>query len=634
MPKLWCDFMKIRQQLIFFFSVIIIVSIGISVYFTISYTQSSMLDTEITKMQSQTSEVIHRINTLHDRASEDLVFALQNPKFVEYFELPETRAGNVFDENGVMQFTDNQREIKQELEQWIYHFQDKFTVDETCLIDTTGQEHARLVLSKIEVDEFLSPDEKSSPFFKPSFVKQKNEVHIQYPYVSPDTNRWVFAYASPVELGDGQKSAIFHFEMPITVFSDLLNVEDGRMYVLDPKGYVIADSGDLVSDTVIDVIPEKQFPPFQSVFAASSSDIFEEMISNEMGSGKYTVDGVKNYFVYKKLSTFDWILVYDKPTSLILLGNNSTTDLIISIGVVTVIVSIFGVLGVVLISSRVSKPISELAKEISSENPKKLKELKTSNQEIDQISHSVNNLIKKIIKYQEQVGLKNEELTIQKQQLERLATVGELASRMTHNLRNSLTVVKTSVDLLKHTSKDSLDDVSLERIDRIQSAVQNLEKQIEEVLTYVRKKPLETTDIKLNELIHSTLNHIDVPEGIEVVFINTENYITCDPDKLQIVFMNIITNAIEALKKNGRINIEYIFSNQQDLIQISDDGPGIPAENLMKIFDSLFTTKSTGTGLGLPYCKSVVEQHGGSITVSTNPTTFTISLPRRKKSKK
>ena len=59
-----------------------------------------------------------------------------------------------------------------------------------------------------------------------------------------------------------------------------------------------------------------------------------------------------------------------------------------------------------------------------------------------------------------------------------------------------------------------------------------------------------------------------------------------------------------------------------------DDGPGIPTENLEKIFDSLFTTKSSGTGLGLAYCKSVVEQHGGSITASTDPTTFTIYLPR------
>ena len=134
-----------------------------------------------------------------------------------------------------------------------------------------------LVLSKIEVDQNLSPDEKIAPFFEPSFTKQKDEVHVQYPYVSPDTERWVFAYTSPVELGNGQKPAIYHFEMPMTVFEHLLDGSDGRMYVVDPNGYVIADSDHDVSDTVISFEPEKQFPAFQTVFAASSSEILDEM---------------------------------------------------------------------------------------------------------------------------------------------------------------------------------------------------------------------------------------------------------------------------------------------------------------------------------------------------------------------
>ena len=205
--------MKIRDQLIVFFSIIIITSIGITAFFAISYTASGAIDAEIAKMKTQNAKVMHDIETLHARAFEDLVFSLKNPKFVEYFELPETKSGNRYDENGVLQFTENQRAIKQELEQWMYNFQNEFDVDETCLIDVSGQEHARLVLTKIEIDKNLSPYEKSSPFFEPSFMKQKDAVHVQYPYVSPDSKRWVFAYASPVELGNGQKPAIYHFEM-------------------------------------------------------------------------------------------------------------------------------------------------------------------------------------------------------------------------------------------------------------------------------------------------------------------------------------------------------------------------------------------------------------------------------------
>ncbi len=182
-----------------------------------------------------------QLDNLHARASEDLVFALKNPKFVEYFELSETRAGNIF-ENDVMQFTDNQREIKEELEQWIYHFQNKFQVDGTCIIDSTDQEHARLVLKGIEVDEYLSPDEAATPFFTPSFAKERDEAYIQYPYLSPDTNRWVFAYTSTVVLDDDEKPAFYHFEMPLTIFQDMVKKDHGRTMVIDPQGYIIADS--------------------------------------------------------------------------------------------------------------------------------------------------------------------------------------------------------------------------------------------------------------------------------------------------------------------------------------------------------------------------------------------------------
>jgi len=462
--------MKIRDQLIIFFSITIVISIGVTSFFAISYTESGVIETEIAKMKIQNKEVMGNIETLHARASEDLVFALKNPKFVEYFELPESKAGDIYDENGVLQFTEKQREIKQELEQWIFHFQNKFDVDETCLIDNSGQEHTRLVLTRIEVDENLSPDEKLAPFFEPSFMKHKDEVHVQYPYVSPDTERWVFSYSSPVELGNGQKPAIYHFEMPMTIFQNLLTVDSGRMYVLDPSGYIVADSAGTIPSNVISFEPENQFPPFQSVFAEGSSDTLEEMKANSVGDGMYDVNGEEHYFVYEKLSTFDWILVYEKPTSLILVGSNSVSELVSTITFISIGVAGFGIFGVILISSRISRPIRKLAEQISNENPERVEKIEHSNHEVSVISQAFNKLTKKMTKYQEEINLQNQELTIQKQQLEKLAKVGELASRLTHNLRTPLTVIKSTTDILKYSAKDSLDDASLERLDRISLA--------------------------------------------------------------------------------------------------------------------------------------------------------------------
>lgn len=621
--------MKIRDQLIIFFSITITLSVGITSFLALSYTESGVIEAEIAKMKTQNEEIMHDIETLHVRASEDLVFALKNPKFVEYFELPESKAGNVYDENGVLQFTEKQSELKAELERWVYHFQNKFDVDETCLIDNSGQEHARLVLTKIAPEEDLSSEEASAPFFEPSFTKQKDEVHVQYPYVSPDTERWVFAYTSPIQLDNGQKPAIYHFEMPMTVFQDILLVNSGRAYVVDPAGYIVADSAGTVPSDFVSYDPEKQFPPFQAVYASGNSDILQEMISNEIGDGVYEVNGEKHYFVYEKLSAFNWILVYEKPQSLILVGSTSVTELENTILLISIIVIGFGILSIVIISSRISRPIHRLADEISSENPERLEALEAPDHEVAKITNSVNDLMQKMSKYQEEIHMKNQELTIQKQQLERMAKIGELASRLTHNLRTPLTVIKSTTDILRHSTKDSLDETSLERLDRIKSASENLEKQIEEVLTYVRNKPLDLKNISFEKLIKNTLKNIDVPDNIQINLSKNDQSINCDVDKMQVVFMNIISNAIDALDKNGKIYIDISSTKKESIIKIIDDGPGISKENMVKIFDSLFTTKSSGTGLGLPYCKSVIDQHGGSISVDTNPTTFTIILPRK-----
>jgi len=619
---------KIRDQLIIFFSITIISSIGVTAYFTITYTESGALDAEIAKMKIENEQVVEDMDNLHVDASEDLIFVLKNPKFVEYFELPETKAGNVYDENGVLQFTDNQRKIKRELEQWIYPFQNKFSIDETCIIDLTGQEHVRVVLTKIESDEHLSSDEKSTPFFAPTFMKQKDEVNVQYPYVSPDTNRWVFAYSSPIELGNGQKPAFFHLEMPITIFQELLKIDSGRMYVLDPAGYVVADSLGTVTDKVISFEPENQFTSFQAV-SASGLDVLEQMKSNDRGDGMYLVNGEEHYFVYEKLSTFDWILVYEKPASSMLIGINSVTDLAYAMVLISLGVAGFGIFGIVFISSRISRPIHRLAEQIAEANPERLEEIDPANHEVGMISKAVNKLMKKMTLYQEDINLKNHELTIQKQQLERLAKVGELASRLTHNLRTPLTVIKSTVDVLKYHTKDSLDEKSLQRLDRIKSASENLEKQIEEVLTFVRNKPLDLKNISFKKLLEDTLKNIDLPESVQVIFPKEDQIINCDPDKMQIVFMNMISNSIDALDKEGNIRIEITSNEIENMINIIDNGNGISPENLTRVFDSLFTTKSTGTGLGLPYCKSVIEQHGGTILVSVNPTTFTITIPKK-----
>jgi len=98
--------------------------------------------------------------------------------------------------------------------------------------------------------------------------------------------------------------------------------------------------------------------------------------------------------------------------------------------------------------------------------------------------------------------------------------------------------------------------------------------------------------------------------------------------KLVVVLSNIVQNSIEAMKSNGVINIFAREGTDHILIDIKDSGPGMPPEAIKKAFSSLYTTKPDGNGLGLKIVKTIIELHGGTISVRNNPTTFSIKLPK------
>ena len=103
----------------------------------------------------------------------------------------------------------------------------------------------------------------------------------------------------------------------------------------------------------------------------------------------------------------------------------------------------------------------------------------------------------------------------------------------------------------------------------------------------------------------------------------------CDTEKMEIVFSNLITNAVQAMRSGGTIMISARARHERVMIEVSDTGTGIPKGMEERIFEPHFTTKQTGTGLGLVSCKNIIENHGGSLTLKStgkNGTTFLIQL--------
>lgn len=223
-----------------------------------------------------------------------------------------------------------------------------------------------------------------------------------------------------------------------------------------------------------------------------------------------------------------------------------------------------------------------------------------------------------------------EEKTNEVLKAERLSAIGELSGRLAHDLRNPLSVMKMSIDLIKQHPADAKlsDGVIIKRLDLIEKSIERISHQVDDVLGYVRNSPLKLELVSLRNLILGSIDKINVPGDVQVTVATHDEKINCDIIKMDAVFINLIINAIQSMERGGKIEIK-IYSQYDDvLIDFIDSGSGIPEDSIAKIFEPLFTTKQKGTGLGLASCKNIVEQHGGKITVKNNPTTFTIRLPK------
>ena len=210
---------------------------------------------------------------------------------------------------------------------------------------------------------------------------------------------------------------------------------------------------------------------------------------------------------------------------------------------------------------------------------------------------------------------------------ERLATIGTMASRVAHDLKNPLTIMHTYAEMLTPEILSKLESKDKEKWFRMQNSIFDMNRIIEDVLDFARTTEIKKKPSSFMSILKLALNHVKSTYGITINLPDKDYTLNCDPRKMEGVLSNILNNAVQALDGQGEIDIETSSDAEYFIIKIRDSGLGISEENMNKIFEPMFTTKTTGTGLGLLICKSIVEQHGGDILVSNKPTTFTIKLP-------
>ena len=213
---------------------------------------------------------------------------------------------------------------------------------------------------------------------------------------------------------------------------------------------------------------------------------------------------------------------------------------------------------------------------------------------------------------------------------EKFVAIGHLASRMAHDLRNPLSIIRITLENMRHMS--DVDETKQNQFDKIDRAIDRMTHQVDGVLDFVKEQPLTLNKTMMSEIIHDSLDSLNIPHNMKLTLPKNDAELICDKRQLVIALNNLILNAIQAVKDNGMIALHIDEKNDSVILNIIDSGSGIPKDKIDYIFEPLFTTKQQGTGLGLASVKSIIGAHGGTISVNSPPTTFTIKLPKKLRS--
>lgn len=219
---------------------------------------------------------------------------------------------------------------------------------------------------------------------------------------------------------------------------------------------------------------------------------------------------------------------------------------------------------------------------------------------------------------------------------ERLSAVGQLAAGLAHEIRNPLASIEGAADLLTPGAAD--DAMRAEFVEIIKKECRRLGRLLTEMLSFARPRPpqFESTDVE--SIIDSVLTLVRASGHKQIEFRREVQAplptVECDAEQIKQVLLNLTMNAAQAMENGGEVTIAAARRNENVVIEVKDQGPGISEENMDKIFSPFFTTKKSGTGLGLTVAQQIVMRHGGVLMVHPNQprgAVFSILLPLERK---
>ena len=301
-----------------------------------------------------------------------------------------------------------------------------------------------------------------------------------------------------------------------------------------------------------------------------------------------------------------------------------------------ILISIFS-LGVSYILLRfVRRPIQEMSSKMAKVESGDLsvRLIPRNHDEIGKLMGSFNSMVDNL----EQTKTELEKYHYQQmERADRLAAVGEMSTGIAHEIKNPLACISGAISVL--ADDYDVNDPRREVVSKVLEQITRLDKTATDLLAFGKPGTPEFTFVDINELLKKTLFFVaQHPEArnVERILELTRELppVWIDVKQIQQVFFNIIINAIQAMPEGGLLTLttDRVQRGEKNFVQVTirDTGKGIAAEVLEKIFVPFFTTKTQGTGLGLPICRQLVEHNHGIIEVESFPqqgTTFSILLP-------
>lgn len=283
--------------------------------------------------------------------------------------------------------------------------------------------------------------------------------------------------------------------------------------------------------------------------------------------------------------------------------------------IISLVIFIISMLVIMLITRKFLKPIDSLKVSFEKvvDGDLDINVQNDSKDEIGVLTGAFNKMVSEL--------RKNKEKEAHLQQKERLASLGQLAAGVAHEIKNPLNAINLTIDHLGDRLVGEENKKAQQYIATIQNEIKRLDKIVNNFLSYLRSEELDKKSTDLNELVKDVLQLYErefADKKIGLVTTFAERFkLKVDAARIKTMLVNIILNAIQAMPDGGQLVVNTDSKNK--IIHISDNGSGITNKDIDHIFDLFYTTKSTGSGLGLPTAYKIIRAHGGDMQIKSEP---------------